>query len=1831
MHKQSLRIRIVLSFLASLCIPVCAQSSLTITTTSVPNGTQGVAYSQQLYATGGTAPYTWSYGVGGPPSGMSLSSSGLLYGTPGGNAYPFQTTINLIVTDSQGYTATELLPITINPASDQPLGITTTSVPNGTQGIAYSQQLYVTGGTAPYTWSLGAQGPPSGISLSSSGLLSGTPTGNTYPYQAEINIIVTDSANHTATEVLALLINPASSATLTITTTSVPNGTEGVAYSQQLGATGGTAPYTWSIGNGGPPSSMSLSSSGLLSGTPTGNTYPYQTTINIIVTDSANNTASELLPILINASGSQPPLAITTTTVPNGTQGMAYSQQLYATGGTAPYTWSYGAQGPPSGISLSSSGLLSGTPTGNTYPYQAEINVIITDSSNNTVTEVLPLLINPASNQALAITTTSVPDGTQSVAYSQQLYVTGGTGPYTWSTGAQGPPSGVSLSSSGLLSGTPTGNTYPYQAEINVIVTDSASNTATEVLPLLINAANSLTITTTSVPNGTQGAAYSQQLAATGGTAPYTWSIGAEGPPSGISLSSSGLLTGTPTGNTYPYQAEINVIVTDNAGTSVTEVLPLLINAVVVQPLAITTTSVPNGTEGVAYSQQLAAAGGTAPYTWSIGTAGPPSGMSLSSSGLLSGTPSGNTYPFSTTINVIVTDSASNTASENLPITINASGAQTLAITTTSVPNGTQDVAYSQQLYATGGTAPYTWSIGTQGPPSGMSLSSSGLLSGTPSGGTYPLTTTIDIVVTDSASNTATESLPITIAAAGSQSTAIPASFLAVADYSTNQNVYSGDLAPFNTTWWLGGSQMGDEANQSQMVKNGYHFLPTFNTGAQAVAAGFFTAQDQGSCTTTATGCVFNTDHMTQTIQLAYSEIGPGGYYSIGNEEDNSSQDDVAPAVYAVEFQEWVNVIKGVDPTAHIVGPNMEQWSCCSSSSTNPYGTAGTWFSDFVTAYQQAYGTLPPLDVLSMHLYNTNAALGEPSVDSTNTEDANMLSDVQNLRQYANTVGYTSTPIWITEFGFVHLYKIGPQTPEQNMQAAHVVEELAAAAQSLKLQHLFWFTANDGVSVSDGLDPLYAPTASSSPYGPMPLSDLGQLVSNLVNNQTPLITSTSLPIGNTDVAYSQQLYALGGTPPYTWTAEERPAGISLSSSGVLSGTPTGSTTTEIDLNVTDSAGQTATEDLPFQINVLTIRTASVPNGTNGVAYSQQLTATGGTAPYTWSYVTTGVAGGIGQPPTGLSLSSSGLLSGTPDVSPLYPDAAEFWVDVVVTDSAGSTANEVLPILIDAPGIPQFAITTTSLPTGTAGQPYSYQLAATGGYIEESHAYTWSYGAQGPPTGIALSSSGLLSGTPVNAGQTPINVIVTDDVTNQATSTFTLTVSPSSSQSLAITTTSAPNATEGVAYSQQLNASGGTGSYTWTAASLPGGLSLSSTGVLFGTPSGDSYPETANISVTVTDSDNNTANEVLSLTIDAAGSQQTAIPASFIAVANYSLSYDSPYQNVYAGDLSQFNTMWWLGGTQFGDISNQTDMVANHGYHFLPIFDTGRVAVSENFFVPNPNDPNSCISTPCQSYNEGDINTNRTMRYTVYKAVQEVGPGGYYGVGNEESFGGSDDVAPDVYGDQLNEWVKLIKQYDPTAHIVGPNLGLWSCCGTGPNYNNPWGPVGTWFSEFVNAYESQNNGALPPFDVLSFHLYNDDTTSVQNAVSDTEADNFVQEVTNFRNSANSFGYTTAGTPIWITEMGFEYDIPGQTLVSPQNGQQGPHTADQNAQISRVINALAAAGPSLNLQRLFLFTTNDPYTNSLGFDPLYSPTAASSPSTPMPLTDYGQLIYNLTHQP
>ena len=441
--------------------------------------------------------------------------------------------------------------ITLTLVVAQAVVITTTSLPSGTKGSAYSNAMAATGGTTPYSWSIGAGSLPAGLSLASTtGLISGTPTA-TGAFGFTVTVTDAGSPAQTKSVAFSLIVAPA---TLAITTSSLASGTQGTSYSNAVSATGGTTPYAWSISSGALPAGLSLASStGLISGTPTAaGTFSF--TATVADAGSPAQVKSVNLSIAVAAGA----LAITTSSLPSGSQSTAYSNSLSASGGTTPYTWSVTSGSLPAGLSLSSStGLISGTPTATgTFSFTATV----TDAGNPAQTKSanLSMVVAPA---ALAITTTSLSGGTANVSFSSSLNATGGTTPYTWSITSGTLPTGLSLApATGTISGTPTASGT---SNLTFKVADSSSPAQTKAVTLSLVIASgtpaALTISAT-LPSGTVNTGYSSTMTASGGTPAYTWSISSGSLPPGLSLAAtSGTISGTPTASgTYNFTAAVS-------------------------------------------------------------------------------------------------------------------------------------------------------------------------------------------------------------------------------------------------------------------------------------------------------------------------------------------------------------------------------------------------------------------------------------------------------------------------------------------------------------------------------------------------------------------------------------------------------------------------------------------------------------------------------------------------------------------------------------------------------------------------------------------------------------------------------------------------------------------------------------------------------------------------------------------------------------------------------------------------------------------------------------------------------------------------------------------------------------------------------------------------------------------------------------------------------------------------------------------------------------------------------------------------------------------------
>jgi hypothetical protein len=411
--------------------------------------------------------------------------------------------------------------------------------------------------------------------------------------------------------------------------------------------------------------------------------------------------------------------------------------------------------------SLSGGGALSGQTTSSaTYnapnPVNSAFTATVTATSVTDPTKSMSLQIKVS--PLPAVTTASLPNATAGTVYSATLSESGGTSPYKWTVTPATLPAGLSLNSNtGVISGMPTGGG---SGSFTFAVKDAVGNSASQAITITVQSPLALTITTTSLPTATLGTSYSQTLQATGGVPSYSWRVSAGSLPAGLSLSSAGVISGTPTG-TVTSTSNFTVTVTDSQTPTAASTSSNLSITVVEPPLSVTTTSLAGGSLDTAYSQTLQAIGGTPPYTWSIGAGTLPAGLSLSnpSTGAITGTP---TATGKSNFTVKVTDSAAASAIANLSITINTA----LAITTTSLPGGSVGAAYSATVNASGGAQPYSWSVTSGSLPAGFSIdSTSGVISGTTTA-TGTANFTVTVMDSESPAVKTNAALSITIASA---------------------------------------------------------------------------------------------------------------------------------------------------------------------------------------------------------------------------------------------------------------------------------------------------------------------------------------------------------------------------------------------------------------------------------------------------------------------------------------------------------------------------------------------------------------------------------------------------------------------------------------------------------------------------------------------------------------------------------------------------------------------------------------------------------------------------------------------------------------------------------------------------------------------------------------------------------------------------------------------------------------------------------------------------------------------------------------------------------
>ncbi|WP_070282069.1 putative Ig domain-containing protein, partial [Janthinobacterium sp. MP5059B] len=689
----------------------------------------------------GAVSATVAYGSSANPITLNLSggaATSVAVASAAGHGTATVSGTSITYTPAAGYSGPDSFSYTASNAGGTSAAavVTITVTPSVPIAGAVSASVAYGSSANPITLNLSGGTATSVAVASAAGHGTATVSGTSITYTPTAGYAGPDSFTYTAsnaggTSASATVTVTVGNPSVSLTPATLPNPTAEAAYTATLAATGGTAPYTYSVTSGTLPVGLSLNAAtGVLSGTTNvAGSFP----VSIKVADSSTGagapfSASNSYTLIVVA----PVISVTPGSLAAPKVATAYSQQLSASGGVAPYAYTVSAGSLPAGLTLSSSGLLSGTPTaGGNFT----VTVQAADAHQFTGTQSYTLVVSSAT---VSLTPATLPNPTAEAVYTTTLTAAGGTAPYTFSVSSGTLPAGLSLNAAtGVLSGTTNvAGSFPF----SIKVTDSSTGTgapfsATNSYTVNVGAPT-ITLTPATLPAATVATAYSQPLSASGGVAPYAYTVSGGSLPAGLALSSSGLLSGTPTA---AGSFTLTVQAADAHQFTGTQSYTLVVSSATV---SLTPATLPNPTAEAAYSATLSAAGGTAPYTFSVSSGTLPAGLSLNgATGVLSGTTNvAGSFPFS----IKVTDSSTGvgapfSASNSYTLAV---AAPVLTLTPASLAPIRAGDAYSQTFTAAGGIAPYAYSVSGGALPTGLVLNAAtGIVSGTPTvAGSYNFT-----------------------------------------------------------------------------------------------------------------------------------------------------------------------------------------------------------------------------------------------------------------------------------------------------------------------------------------------------------------------------------------------------------------------------------------------------------------------------------------------------------------------------------------------------------------------------------------------------------------------------------------------------------------------------------------------------------------------------------------------------------------------------------------------------------------------------------------------------------------------------------------------------------------------------------------------------------------------------------------------------------------------------------------------------------------------------------------------------------------------------------
>lgn len=1478
-------------------------------TLPLPDAYVGQPYAYTLRAEGATGQVSWALDPGAPVW-VGLTGDGVLSGTP---PAPGWYHIPLQVSD-----AVSTIHISVGVQVNS-VRVTSGLLPNAVQNQTYSAQVEATGGVEPYTFELNG-GLPSGLTMDAEGAIGGSC--NTGPGRYPFDVTVRDAAGASHRRTLTIFVTEVPARLPMFREHGIGLDDCTVFVPCQRGfwvQNGGVAPFSWSA-TGLPPglSMRTITTNGTpgdgeIVGVPTATGTYF---VNVTVTGADLTSSTQTFPLTVS------PLAVRPdSTNPEFRQ--PFETTLRVLGGTGPYTGTIVTGDLPAGLSFNgATGVISGTPLDSSGTH---VVYRFTDGLGQTVTQSFGLHVgNPPglwinSGADLGYPLTGSP-------YNNQLWACCAPG-YVWSAMPSTLPPGLTLSSGGLLSGTPSAaGVFSFlvsvadAANLSVVVTRRFTMTTTPLSPRW-----------TGEPTGNVGTAYSLALEATGATGAITWTVAPYSYlPPGLSLAQVGgvwTLSGTPTASG---QYAFNLLAEDEAGHRSSLGINVSVYPEGVTPPVRITQWPSTGTWSIGDMEHpLVATGGDGTYTWQVLSGTLPPGLSLRKRPDLA-----PWFSAETTGSITGIATVPGTYAFTLRVTSGGSYAdQACAITITSLrgadnyrgPEAFVGREYAYQLQALGNAGPVTFTRGNNPLPAGLSMDAAGLISGEPevsgyyhidysmSDGVHTVGRWVSISVFDVAIGTPGH-LPnalqntwysTTIAASGgtgpltfTQNGGMPGGLtLSAAGVITGTvnagpghygfNVTATDANHVSYTRRMAITVVGVPKRLAGINPSGWNDCTVgvpctlglyIHSGGVAPFAWSATGLPDGMSIRTAgpssnqwatpgEGEIFGVPSAAGTFNIEVSLTDADGAVTT-----NTFAMRVSPLM-ARDFDgsgtrgEPFEAFDADPPPTHYRRIRVTGGS---------YTTYPSYTATILSGRLPAGLTLDPATqtVSGTPLENGSFGITLEVRDTANPANTLVTSQGLWIGGGTTTIGVNNNDLGVAAIGQPFSYQLGACCiPTPYLWS---VEPPASMPAGLGLDSSGRITGTPtGPAGTATFLVRAADSTNPNNYG------IRLLTLTLVPSVISVSTNVSLPFANVGVPYEQALVASGGPGALTWSVEAGsflPPGLTLAAAGVLSGTPTMTGSFRFTVRVTSADGSYAVPTFtievypsgqapPLGLNIGTSWTLQV-----GVFTTQltQSSATGGVGPYTFSLTPE-----VDLPPGAAQIPGMRVQNGGPYPTYFSPSATAGYMGVVaepglyhpslrVTDSRGVYADQVLTVSVQALTI----LSSPTLPRATANVPYFFAFEPYGGTT-----YTWS--ATNLPPGLTVDAvSGEITGTPSASGSFSPSITVTDLVTSASVSMgFTLAVDP-----FAITTGGVlPPATSGVPYSQALTADCG-GGCTWSLVSggLPGGLSLNqTTGVISGTPSG---PDHRSFTVRATGS-NGTSQKVFSLVTSHAAYPAVAIPSN----------------------------------------------------------------------------------------------------------------------------------------------------------------------------------------------------------------------------------------------------------------------------------------------------------------------------------------------------------------